>query len=106
MEEWPLQRYQPSIPLYGEAIDLGCMLLESVLIGVNYRYSTCMPVVCADPWYEAKHTTGLAQYRQHAKGCMRKAFPITVLLRARSFALIIHNLRVVRVRHSQTRMLI
>ena len=35
MEEWPLQRYQPSIPLYGEAIDLGRMLLESILIGVN-----------------------------------------------------------------------
>ena len=35
MEEWLLQRYQPSIPLYGEAIDLGRMLLESILIGVK-----------------------------------------------------------------------
>ena len=40
MEEWPLQRYQPSIPLYGEAIDLGRMLLESTLIGVKSRLLT------------------------------------------------------------------
>ena len=46
MEEWPLQRYQPSIPLYGEAIDLGRMLLESILIGVN----TCIIPPCGRPY--------------------------------------------------------